>query len=266
MTTFIDLYPKKLEARRKGDNGVILIIGGSKEYVGAPYFSAMAAFRTGADLVYIFTNFEALIPLKTLVPDAIVVEIEFREWILQRVTSCILGTGLGVLKNEVLEEIVKIIAFLKERSVPLIIDGDGLKVYNEAVFKDYMPLILTPNVNEMKKTRWIQPEHYIIEKGFRDIIRYKDESCIINTPGSNKRCCGQGDLLVGILAVFLTWGTSLKECNFLSCLRYGCIITRSSSRKGYEKKRMGLISGDILEEIPDAINELYEDELRDKNV
>jgi len=44
----------------KGQNGRIVIIGGSEQYHGAPYFAGMAALRSGADLVSIYTCEKAL--------------------------------------------------------------------------------------------------------------------------------------------------------------------------------------------------------------
>lgn len=36
---------------RKGQMGRVAVIGGSEDYTGAPYFSAMASARLGADMV-----------------------------------------------------------------------------------------------------------------------------------------------------------------------------------------------------------------------
>src|SRR6185503_17497413 len=46
------LIPPRYSRSRKGDNGVVLIAGGSKFYHGAPVLATMAALRSGADLVY----------------------------------------------------------------------------------------------------------------------------------------------------------------------------------------------------------------------
>jgi ATP-dependent NAD(P)H-hydrate dehydratase len=35
----------------KGQHGRVAVIGGCEDYTGAPYFSAMASARLGADLV-----------------------------------------------------------------------------------------------------------------------------------------------------------------------------------------------------------------------
>jgi ADP-dependent NAD(P)H-hydrate dehydratase len=46
------LMPPRSFSSRKGDNGTVLIAGGSRFYHGAPVLATMAALRSGADLVY----------------------------------------------------------------------------------------------------------------------------------------------------------------------------------------------------------------------
>ncbi|CAO1606334.1 hypothetical protein XANCAGTX0491_009831 [Xanthoria calcicola] len=45
------IVPPMLEKFHKGMLGRVAVIGGSENYTGAPYFSAMASARLGADLV-----------------------------------------------------------------------------------------------------------------------------------------------------------------------------------------------------------------------
>jgi ADP-dependent NAD(P)H-hydrate dehydratase len=46
------LMPPRTFYSRKGDNGTVLVAGGSRFYHGAPVLATMAALRSGADLVY----------------------------------------------------------------------------------------------------------------------------------------------------------------------------------------------------------------------
>ena len=45
------ILPKREKDSHKGQHGRLLIIGGSESLVGAPILAAMAAFRTGVDIV-----------------------------------------------------------------------------------------------------------------------------------------------------------------------------------------------------------------------
>ncbi|MBI2108126.1 bifunctional ADP-dependent NAD(P)H-hydrate dehydratase/NAD(P)H-hydrate epimerase, partial [Candidatus Woesearchaeota archaeon] len=42
--------PKRAKDSHKGDNGKVLVVGGSKDYVGAVALAGLAALRSGADL------------------------------------------------------------------------------------------------------------------------------------------------------------------------------------------------------------------------
>jgi ADP-dependent NAD(P)H-hydrate dehydratase len=46
------ILPARLASSRKGDNGIVLVVGGSGIYHGAPLLSTLSALRSGVDLVY----------------------------------------------------------------------------------------------------------------------------------------------------------------------------------------------------------------------
>ena len=65
----------KLKSRKpishKGDFGKVLIIGGSKEYAGAPALAGLAALRAGADLSIIAAPEKVAWAINCLSPDLI---------------------------------------------------------------------------------------------------------------------------------------------------------------------------------------------------
>ncbi|MDH2901513.1 MAG: NAD(P)H-hydrate dehydratase, partial [archaeon] len=46
------IQPRHLDSH-KGDNGVVAVVGGSRIFHGAPFFTSISAARAGADLVYL---------------------------------------------------------------------------------------------------------------------------------------------------------------------------------------------------------------------
>lgn len=52
--------------------GRIGVVGGSKDYAGAPYFSSQSAMLLGADLGHVICDPEAGSAIKTYSPDLIV--------------------------------------------------------------------------------------------------------------------------------------------------------------------------------------------------
>jgi ATP-dependent NAD(P)H-hydrate dehydratase len=180
------LIPRFSNLSRKGSHGKIAVIGGSFEYTGAPYYAALSALRTGADLVWIFCSEEAAIPIKSYSPEPIVLPIlptrgkkyidldsdkeridsdkeridaavsEF-ERLAPRFDSVICGPGLG--RDDVtLQTLLRILEVCKRRLLPTVIDGDALFYLStslEAITllktSTNWPVVLTPNIAEFKR-------------------------------------------------------------------------------------------------------------------
>ena len=66
------ISPPRLVSSRKGDNGIVLIIGGSGIYHGAPLLSTLSALRSGVDLVYTAVPKSNVAILRSFSPNIIV--------------------------------------------------------------------------------------------------------------------------------------------------------------------------------------------------
>jgi len=228
----------------KGRAGRIGVIGGSLEYTGAPYFSAISALKVGCDLSHVFCPLNAAPVIKSYSPELIVhpildagnaVEL-IKPW-LPRLHILIIGPGLGK-DSGILETVASIIQFCREQSdyaKPLVIDADGLFMVtkNPKVILNYPKgVILTPNAIEFSRlaksvlnkdleaTSDPDPEHVralAVALGSNITVVHKGESDVIATAsvgvsvvkcamgGSARRCGGQGDLLSGSLGTFYFW-------------------------------------------------------------
>lgn len=239
--TFINIKEKEF----KGENGTIIILGGSYMYSGAPLFSAKAALRSGADLVYIFTDKDAVLALKSL-NEAIVMPFEFMPNILEKATACVIGPGLGKVNITNLEIIKTIVNFLNCRNVPFIIDGDGIHLYKSCIFNNLGTVILTPNHKESINLV-VDSNHICIYKGKIDTIKYKDIKTFVFNKSGLKRCGGQGDILSGILAT----AVSLNNKDIMDACISACEITREASYLSFLKKGYSLITSDIIDMLCD---------------
>ena len=65
--------PSRKNNSRKGDNGKVLIVGGSYIYHGAPVLSSLAALRSGSDLVYTCVPKINAFSTRSISPDLIVI-------------------------------------------------------------------------------------------------------------------------------------------------------------------------------------------------
>ncbi|KAL0491210.1 ATP-dependent (S)-NAD(P)H-hydrate dehydratase [Acrasis kona] len=149
-----------------GQAGRVCIIGGCREYTGAPYYAAVSSLKTGCDLSWVMCSSKAT-EIKTYTPEIIVLPMlseddlkndeeksimkEF-DTMLGRLHVLVIGPGLG--RNKTLLSLVeKMIKAAREKNVPLVIDGDGLFLVSQNldIIKGYKRAILTPNPNEFKK-------------------------------------------------------------------------------------------------------------------
>ena len=140
----------------KGNNGKVLIVGGSKDYYGAPAISAKAAIATGVDLTYIYTPKNAALPIKSFSEDFIVQEakgdylsLEDLDDILElasKVDAVLLGPG-----SSQMEETGKLFNVLAMKiDKPLVLDADALKLVDLSLVSKKEDLIITPHLSEFK--------------------------------------------------------------------------------------------------------------------
>jgi len=145
----------------KGNNGKILIVGGSYDYHGAPAIAGLSAMASGADLVYIACPESASLAIKQESPDLIVrglsgenknyLNLENLEEILKIIEDTdvdvvLLGPGSG--QNEETGKLFNVLA--KKIKKPLVMDADALKLVDPIIVKNKEDLIITPHLNEFK--------------------------------------------------------------------------------------------------------------------
>ncbi|KAK9104630.1 hypothetical protein Scep_021474 [Stephania cephalantha] len=158
--------------RNKGQAGKIAVIGGCREYTGAPYFAAISALKIGADLSHVFCTKDAAMVIKSYSPELIVHPIleesysvrdedkgfissktvaEVAKWI-ERFDCLVIGPGLG-RDPFLLDCVGEILKLARRSNIPVVIDGDGLFLVtnNLDLVSGYALAVLTPNVNEYKR-------------------------------------------------------------------------------------------------------------------
>ena len=145
----------------KGNNGKILIVGGSKDYHGAPAIAGLSAISCGADLVYIVCPESASLAIKEESLDLIVkglkgdnkdyLNLENLDEILKIIDIADIDAvllGPGASQEEETGKLFNILA--KKIDKPLVLDADALKLIDPIIIKNREDIIITPHLNEFK--------------------------------------------------------------------------------------------------------------------
>ncbi|ATY59727.1 domain containing [Cordyceps militaris] len=170
------MIPPMLESFHKGQLGRVAVLGGSQDYTGAPYFSAMASARLGCDMSHVICTPDAGAVIKTYSPNLMVhplmrqtppelSESDASEWsasaeklarpiidMLARLHVLVIGPGLG--RDPLMHDIVAhVIRAAKEKNFPIVLDADSLQLVQKDVnlIKGYTEAVLTPNVVEFDR-------------------------------------------------------------------------------------------------------------------
>ena len=264
----------------KGNNGSILIIGGSKDYHGAPAISGMAAFGAGVDLVYVATPQAASIPIKSASPDLIVKSLEgdylnlnHLDEILKladKVDSVLIGPGSSI--NDETSKLFNIL--VSKIKKPIVLDADALKQVDISLIKNKKNIILTPhlaefnkffnadlkldldsydfnkvdnNISEFQKvTKSIKGT--VVVKGKNDLILSSSKFRINRSGNAGMTVGGTGDALAGIITALSSQGLNTFDS---ACL--GVFINGLAGDKAYENYGNGFSASNLVSFIGNVI-------------
>ncbi len=220
--------PSRAGDTHKGQNGVIVIIGGSSDYIGAPVLASLGAFRTGADLIYLLTPSDIRPIVASFSPDLITVpgnpgELTKKdvETLLQnkRTEDAVIIIGPGMKRSPNTLEALKAVLSTKSKR-KIIIDAGALSSLTEnelSLLKDHS-VIITPHIGEfihlfgnMEENSLEQKISSVKEvakkwnvtvllKGQIDIISDGNVVKLNKTGHQGMTVGGTGDTLTGIIA------------------------------------------------------------------
>src|ERR671933_140147 len=148
----------RIRSSKKGDNGIVLIVGGSRKYHGAPILASMAALRSGTDLVYTAVPRSILVEVRCFSPNIITYPIpddkltvgsvnKLIKTIPKNADSAAIGMGMSIAKSEAL---LSLIRQLKNAGTKLLLDASALI---PDILKEISGTntIITPHVEEYKR-------------------------------------------------------------------------------------------------------------------
>ena len=269
-TTIENFIVPRKSTSRKGENGIVLVVGGSYIYHGAPILSSLAALRSGTDLVYTSVPKINVASTRSISPNLIVIPLVDQKLTLGAVKklvgalprnlhSATIGMGLAIQEKNSLLHLVK---SLLDRDVRLSLDASAL-------IPEVLPIlanknvVVTPHAGEFKRLfgeilsdstserinlveqNALKYGITILLKGPTDVISDGNMTylCEKNTPAMTVG--GTGDVLSGLVAGLLS--------NNRNCLESAAAASFICSLAGKEiQSKLGLhiTSMDLIDELP----------------
>lgn len=98
---------------------------------------------------------------------------------------------------------------------------------------------------------------HLLVKGMADIVISGDQVAIVALDGGLKRCGGLGDLLTGFVSLYSQWSYNTDK-TVLRGIIFGCIITRESTRRTYEKYKLSVIAQKVVDFVPETLIDLLD--------
>ena len=277
--------PDRPLSGHKGTFGKALIVGGSRNYVGAPYLAATAAGRVGAGLVTLAIpeSLQMAVAAKAVEPTYLpltevspgVPSPSAAGMIAEQASgyqALLVGPGIGQADST--REMAAKLLLQSGLRPPIVVDADGLNVLASwpEWWNDFsQEAILTPHPGEMarltgRSTKDIQTHRVeiavesavkwkktVVLKGAFTVVAYPDGSSRLS-PFANPAMAtaGTGDVLAGTIAGLLAQGTTAEDAAALGVYLHGMAGGRVSGDIG----DAGMLASDLLLELPKAIRDL----------
>jgi ADP-dependent NAD(P)H-hydrate dehydratase len=244
----------------KGENGKVGVIGGSRDFSGAPALNAYGALRSGCDLVKILTSAEIRDVLRGYSENFIVESYssgyfgeeaaskaeDLSEW----ADAIVIGSGLSQPDELALKEFVEV------SETPMVVDADAIEPLMNS---DFSKAVFTPHEGEAEAIREefgsienfvSETEAVVVLKGEKDEIftpagRFENE-----TGHETMTVGGTGDVLAGVIASLVSQGLGTEEA-----ARLGAWINGKAGELAAEELGNGALATDIVEKIQEVISD-----------
>ncbi len=250
------MIPVRQADSNKGSGGRVLVISGSRDYVGAPVLVSMAAYRIGAGLVQVAVPSSVQLTVAAHVLEPIYLPLPEHDGrvcseslsaithALPSAAAVVLGPGLG-LSSETIAFVSSLILDTKElEHKSMVVDADALNALSQIPewWRSKASMVVTPHPGEMSRLTELKIEtiqadrvgtalryaakwgHVVVLKGAGTVVAAPDGTASINpTGGPNLATAGTGDVLSGAVGGLLAQGCSLFDAAVCGVYLHGMV-------------------------------------------
>ncbi len=277
-----DIFPERPADVRKYDFGLLLVIGGSEFYSGSPALSALAAFKSGVDMVRIIAPKRAADIIASFSPNLAAYPLEggylnkkhlatllsmteSAKVVSRGNAAVVIGGGTG--RSEEVQEAV--LEYLSQVSLPVVIDADAIHAVGKKpeiiAGKNFL---ITPHTYEFfvltgkevyrlpdeEKIKVVQEEAArlqatILLKGKIDIISDGKEVALNRTGSPYQTVGGCGDTLAGICGALMA-----RNINPFKVAQAAAFINGKAGEVVAQREKEGLLATELIEAIPEVLH------------
>ena len=269
----LPLYRMREKFSNKFSYGHAVIIGGSYGKMGSVVLSSKAVLKTGCGLITAYIPSCGASILQSSFPEAMV-QVGHGENVITDIylkgqfNAVGIGVGMGTEK----ETVVGFTSFLKDNTLPLVVDADGVNMLSED--KDLLKLlpketILTPHKSELErligqwendfdmlnKVKVFSSTHncIIVIKDAVTLTVYKNQ-VYVNTSGNPALAtAGSGDVLTGMITSLIAQGYSNLQAAIVAVYLHGRTADVSIEETGYQS----FIASDSVNNIGKAYLDMF---------
>ncbi|MCE4610665.1 MAG: NAD(P)H-hydrate dehydratase [Desulfurococcales archaeon] len=252
----------------KGSAGRVVVVGGSKQFAGAPVLAALAAYAAGVDLVYLvsYRSYDAALSHVELVPRTP----DDLEDVVARSHSVVVGPGMGV-SDEAAGLVEAVLREAEKRGRLVVADADAIKMISEGLVKPRGVMVITPHRGEARQllggeslepleaARRIAAELgvTVAVKAPVDAVCNPQGKCRLNDTGVPEMSVGgTGDVLAGVIAGFAARraaaGLDYDPLNTVAAALY---ITGRAGEMAVAEGLESITPLKVLENVPRAMEE-----------
>ncbi len=270
------ILPKRIRNSHKGSYGKVVVIAGSRTYLGAAILTSIAALRVGCGYLQLLT----CSPIETLAitkePGIVVRAVDHEHFMeqdahialqmLQDADAVVIGPGM-TCNSDTVNFFKKVVLNL---SKPVVIDADGLNCLAqdlEILHEISGSAVLTPHPGEFarllgKNISEVRYNYKLVEefvskynvtlvlKGATTIVSTSDGTFFNLTGSTSLSKAGTGDILTGMIAGIVAQGIDVKDASICAVYLHGLAAEHYSSKEGT------MLTSELLDLIPSAIKEV----------
>ncbi len=265
--------PRRAPETHKYEVGALTLLAGREGMAGAAIMAARAAMRAGVGLLRVASVPGNRVVLQTDLPEAIFVDATDPAALAEAVegsAALAAGPGLGT-DEDAGRRLGDALEATEDRAV--LLDADALTLVGSGKAPPLEslggsgPVLLTPHPGEMARITGVEAEEVkadrvgaarktasrtgcaVLLKGLPSVVASPEGPLRVDTVGSSDLAtAGMGDVLTGVAASFLAQGSEPGVAGALGLHVSGRAAARA--RRG-----AGLVPGDVIEHLPDALEE-----------